>query len=513
LIAHALLGAVEAAATGNNVLAGAAAGAGSEAAADFIVKTLYKGKSTQDLTEAEKQNVTLLSQLASGLASGLIGDSTQSAAVGADIGKRAVENNYLLVDYSQLKGLTKTDTEQGQRINEKLEKAGVENIDDYATQYRACGDNSSCQRQVIDAEMEAISRSYDIINELAKSGELSKNDIDFIQSTLVPRARGAYDSKTKDEATRVVYRSGDLETFAKSEQRLAEARFSAQLKSWVDQGLTDEQIRHKLENEPLAIALSTAGPNVGGRQPSGSGMGVPTFANARQTLLQIRALSKQASDFSVEVPSTVSAKDRQVTVTETVGYGKGTTNLRVSTGAENVALYPKLKDDLRSQQQAGFEKVIKDLNVKPQGSVLMLPDYRQKLAEAKSSLPPNLQGRGNSAIAQINIEGLDTTILAGNSRINKPIGSFVGQGKTEFTSLRLPNKEGKFIDRRTDSEYKIFSNLADQLGSNTQAKGQVIIFTERPACPSCLGVSEQFNKRYPNIKVNIFDNNGNLIKP
>ncbi|MEG9490656.1 hemagglutinin repeat-containing protein, partial [Mannheimia indoligenes] len=95
LIAHALLGAVEAAATGNNVLAGAAAGAGSEVAADFIVKTLYKGKSTKDLTEAEKQNVTLLSQLASGLASGLIGDSTQSAAVGADIGKRAVENNYL----------------------------------------------------------------------------------------------------------------------------------------------------------------------------------------------------------------------------------------------------------------------------------------------------------------------------------------------------------------------------------------------------------------------------------
>ncbi|NBI43905.1 hypothetical protein GVX76_10610 [[Haemophilus] felis] len=66
---------------------------------------------------------------------------------------------------------------------------------------------------------------------------------------------------------------------------------------------------------------------------------------------------------------------------------------------------------------------------------------------------------------------------------------------------------------KTDSEYKIFSNLADQLGSNTQAKGQVTIFTERLACQSCLGVAEQFNKRYPNIKVNIFDNNGNLINP
>ncbi len=114
LIAHALLGAVEAAATGNNVLAGAAADAGSEAAADFIVKTLYKGKSTQDLTEAEKQNVTLLSQLASGLASGLIGDSTQSAAVGADIGKRAVENNYL----------TKQEAERKRALDEKA-KAGT----------------------------------------------------------------------------------------------------------------------------------------------------------------------------------------------------------------------------------------------------------------------------------------------------------------------------------------------------------------------------------------------------
>ncbi|EIJ70893.1 VENN motif pre-toxin domain-containing protein [Pasteurella bettyae] len=95
LMAHALLGAVEAAATGNNALAGAAAGAGSEVVAKFITETLYQGKASKDLTEAEKQNVVFLSQLAGGLAAGLIGDSTQSVAVGADVGKRAVENNSL----------------------------------------------------------------------------------------------------------------------------------------------------------------------------------------------------------------------------------------------------------------------------------------------------------------------------------------------------------------------------------------------------------------------------------
>ncbi|OOF55750.1 hypothetical protein BKK56_05910 [Rodentibacter genomosp. 2] len=143
----------------------------------------------------------------------------------------------------------------------------------------------------------------------------------------------------------------------------------------------------------------------------------------------------------------------------------------------------------------------------------MLLDYRKQLANAKESLPRRLSTQGNAAFAQVDIDGLDIKTLAGYSQIDVSQGIFIGKGKTEFKSLSLPNKKGDLIDRKTDSEYKILSNLADQLGSNTQAKGQVTIFTERPACPSCLGVTEQFNKRYPNIKVNIFDNNGKQIKP
>ncbi|MGX3048276.1 VENN motif pre-toxin domain-containing protein [Ursidibacter arcticus] len=95
LLAHALLGAVEAVATGNNALAGAVAGAGGEAVAMVITNTLYPNKTSDQLTEAEKKNITFLSQLAGGLASGLVGDSIQAVASGADIAKRAVENNYL----------------------------------------------------------------------------------------------------------------------------------------------------------------------------------------------------------------------------------------------------------------------------------------------------------------------------------------------------------------------------------------------------------------------------------
>ncbi|ATX62768.1 deaminase domain-containing protein [Yersinia hibernica] len=69
------------------------------------------------------------------------------------------------------------------------------------------------------------------------------------------------------------------------------------------------------------------------------------------------------------------------------------------------------------------------------------------------------------------------------------------------------------VQRNTDSEYKILDNLADQLGNNTSAKGTVTIFTERPACGSCLGVVDQFQQKYPGIQVNVLDNNGVLLRP
>ncbi len=60
---------------GNNAAAGAAGAVSGELAASIITKQLYQ-KSPEQLTEAQKQTVSALSQLASGLAGGLISDST-----------------------------------------------------------------------------------------------------------------------------------------------------------------------------------------------------------------------------------------------------------------------------------------------------------------------------------------------------------------------------------------------------------------------------------------------------
>lgn len=101
LIAHTILGVVEAKATGNNAVAGGLAALTAEAAAPIVMQQLYGTDNPGNLTEKQKQNVANLSQIAAGLAGGLVGDSTASGIAGAEIGKRAVENNSFGISYAQ----------------------------------------------------------------------------------------------------------------------------------------------------------------------------------------------------------------------------------------------------------------------------------------------------------------------------------------------------------------------------------------------------------------------------
>ncbi|MFZ7128941.1 VENN motif pre-toxin domain-containing protein [Avibacterium avium] len=106
LMAHALLSAVEFAATGKDPITGAIAGVTGEATAQYLTKALYN-KTPNELTASEKENISTLSQLAGGLAGAFTakatGNTTQqggsflSAVAGAETAKRAVENNYLSV--------------------------------------------------------------------------------------------------------------------------------------------------------------------------------------------------------------------------------------------------------------------------------------------------------------------------------------------------------------------------------------------------------------------------------
>ncbi|AVU35643.1 TPA: hypothetical protein JD344_24895 [Serratia marcescens] len=80
----------------NQVGRGRGLGAGGgELASRYIAGQLFPGKTAEQLSESEKQQVSALSQLAAGLAGGLATGDTAGAVTGGQAGKNAVENNFL----------------------------------------------------------------------------------------------------------------------------------------------------------------------------------------------------------------------------------------------------------------------------------------------------------------------------------------------------------------------------------------------------------------------------------
>ncbi|MFP1883655.1 VENN motif pre-toxin domain-containing protein, partial [Lonsdalea quercina] len=66
-----------------------------ELAAPAIALVLYGTSDSKALTTQQKENISALATLASGIAGGVSSDSSAGAATGAQAGKNAVENNYL----------------------------------------------------------------------------------------------------------------------------------------------------------------------------------------------------------------------------------------------------------------------------------------------------------------------------------------------------------------------------------------------------------------------------------
>ncbi|BEO48343.1 hypothetical protein SMQE20_29020 [Serratia marcescens] len=138
--------------------------------------------------------------------------------------------------------------------------------------------------------------------------------------------------------------------------------------------------------------------------------------------------------------------------------------------------------------------------------------FRQQVLDARAPFSQKIRKGGNAAVAQIDIPGMPKT-LAAHSGIDTAENSFIGKGSGNFKFKTINSGDGKPIPRNTDSEYKILDNLADKLGGNVSIKGKVTIFTERAACESCLGVVDQFQKKYPGIKVDVLDNNDVMLIP
>ena len=147
--------------------------------------------------------------------------------------------------------------------------------------------------------------------------------------------------------------------------------------------------------------------------------------------------------------------------------------------------------------------------------------HQQAVRDARALLPSASRRGGTVATAEIDISGVPDR-LTGHSRIQNPSSELqaqglVGQGSSNFDWNTSITRAGIPTFGNTHAEYRILDNIADRLGSNTEASGRIDLFIELPPCnESCGGpggVIQQFRDRYPNIEVNVRHNNGDRLIP
>lgn len=93
IMAHAVLGALTASVQGGNAAGGAAGAAVSAVSTDLIMKALYGTTDVTKLSDGQKQTISALVTLTSGISGGIIGGDVASAVTAAQAGKNTAENN------------------------------------------------------------------------------------------------------------------------------------------------------------------------------------------------------------------------------------------------------------------------------------------------------------------------------------------------------------------------------------------------------------------------------------
>ncbi|WP_232012384.1 VENN motif pre-toxin domain-containing protein [Cedecea lapagei] len=167
LMAHAVWGALAAQLSGGNAAAGAAGAFSGELAARHIAAEMFPGKDPGNLTQDQKQLVSLLGTMAAGIAGGVVGNSTTAATTGAQAGKNAVENNSLSAKDEKQRQDAKWSLPY---IKDAGEKAKAEKLvadldaKDKAFDValdKACNGLSSSACQGMRQELAAMGKSYD----------------------------------------------------------------------------------------------------------------------------------------------------------------------------------------------------------------------------------------------------------------------------------------------------------------------------------------------------------------
>ena len=197
IAAHALWGAIEAQASGNNALAGATAAASGEITARLLTEQLY-GKKPEELTASEKETISSLSQVVGALSSVAVANNSNDAYRGAEVAKSAVEHNYLFKQEAQEKAVLQQKLRDGTATEKEKEQLDEINRLDIARDeaiIKACtGSVSSeaCQSLISQAQYAQFGYEQAVSYNL-KVKELYPNDYQAVEAIL--KGKGAEEAE------------------------------------------------------------------------------------------------------------------------------------------------------------------------------------------------------------------------------------------------------------------------------------------------------------------------------
>ena len=208
--AHAVWGAVAAQMAGGNAAAGAAGAFSGELAARYIAEHYYHvdlSEPGSQLSEDQRQELSLMSTLAAGLAGGLAGNSTASATTGAQAGKNAVENN-ALSDLTDALAAGKTPQRQAEeRVEAENERYKKENCAGMSAE--ACTVKMYTQRREELKEILLTGADFVPVAGTLKSAAEAESALDYLETaaTLIP---GGWIAGKIFKAARAALKNGDV---------------------------------------------------------------------------------------------------------------------------------------------------------------------------------------------------------------------------------------------------------------------------------------------------------------
>lgn len=484
-LSHAVLGATLAYANGASAVGGALAGGGAELAAQILTKQLYpdafdaNGKLQRDkLTPAQAANITALSSGIGALLSGVAGGTVLDAAVGGKVATNAVENNFLKhADASAMK----------KEFDQCSKKPGGCSDADYVNirnKFLAVSRTNIAQVEscIQSGNVKCVS---DLEGQAASRGEISTQLVGA-DYTIFTGKQDNVNLYGTVKGTASLFGSDVLQ--AQDIAKFRQSNCSGVSASACD-GMVKEALNDRLARVGILTVAGMATPLAvngmrGLRLPGGKG-------NATNGVQSSGAAANELYGADGKLIGVIDAATGKIATGQQIGSNAQPPRLSVSTGANwGVVNLAETQATLTTQ-----------------------------VADLRATLTGNAKTGGNMGVAQIDIPGIQST-MAASSQVDLPSAAqaasgFVGKVPETFPSSVVPTGGAKPFPllRDVDSEAKILNNVAAKLGDNTSTTGTINLLTERSPCASCSNVIDLFKAKYPNITVNVFDNNGKLIPP